>query len=169
MKLRATSLIEVILYMLLLSSMLLGVSGILKEIFVAKDKQEVSLSVEEDAIRVLQLIEYDLKMASSVSAPASGGTAGSTLTMTINPGTSFTRTYTQSGTTITRATNGGAAAVITSGRVLYSNFSVSHISTNASYHVITVSFTATALNTVNRRDMYYQKNYRTSVVLRPNL
>lgn len=166
---RATTLIEVILYMFLLASIIITVGGFIREIFSARNKQTAIMEVENDARYVLDMIETDLKSATSVSLPASGGVAGSTLTMAFtNNGTVTARSYTLNGTSITQSTNGGAANGITSNRVQYTNFSITHISTVAAYHVITVSFTSNFVNASGTGDKLYIKTFRSSVTLRPN-
>jgi hypothetical protein len=169
-RINATTLIEVILYMFLLGAMIMTVGGFIREILSAKNKQAAVMEVENDARHVLNTLEIDLKAASTVTAPASGGTAGTTLTMTFtNNGSITSRTYTFSGTTVMQSTNGAAAVAISSNRVQYTNFAVTHVSTAAPYHVVTVYFRANFINASGVGDKTYQKAFHTSVMLRPNL
>lgn len=164
----ATTLLEVVLYLALLSAMIIGVGGFVREILTARNKQQAVIEVENEAAVILGTLERDLKLASTVTSPSSGG-SGNTLTLTV-PGTpGFTRSYSLSSGSIQQITTPGATAILTSNRVTFSNVIFRHISTNPSYHVLTVSFTASYVNPGGRNDLSYQKTYHTSVTLRPNL
>lgn len=167
-KISASSLIEVLLYMALLSGMILAIGGVVREMFTARNKQQSVIEVENEAMMTLQLLKRDLKDAQSITTPAVGATAN-TLSYTRTGTPSYTRSYTLNSGSIRQTTTPGATTILTSNRVVFSNLSFRRISVSTSISIVNISFTASYSNPSGRNDLSYQRNFSTSIVLRPGL
>lgn len=167
-RLQAFTLVEAILYTVLLSAIILIVGSFVNETIKSRNKQQAVITVEQEANYLLERIEADLKNAVAVSVPTAGAT-GSILTMTVNPGVSETHTFTQSGNNLTYAVNAAPAINLNSNRAQVVTFTVKHISPSAQYHTINIDLTVKYINPGNRGDLQYQKSFRKTVNLRPNL
>lgn len=168
LKLNASSLVEVLLYMALLSGMIFAIGGVVREMFTARNKQQSVIEVENEAMMVMQLLKRDLKDAQSISVPAAGAT-GNTLTFTRTGTPAYSRSYTLSGGVLQQTTTPGSAALLTSNRVVLSNLSFRRIAVSTTLSIVNISFTASYSNPGGRNDLSYQRNYATSIVIRPGL
>ncbi len=168
LKLKASSLVEVLLYMALLSGMIFAIGGVVREMFTARNKQQSVIEVENEAMMVMQLLKRDLKDAQSISAPAPGAT-GNTLTYARTGTPAYNRSYSLNGGVLQQTTTPGSTTLLTSNRVVLSNLSFRRVAVSTTLSVVNVSFTASYSNPGGRNDLSYQRNYATSIVIRPGL
>lgn len=167
-KLKASSLVEVLLYMALLSGMIFAIGGVVREMFTARNKQQSVIEVENEAMMVMQLLKRDLKDAQSITSPAVGAT-GSSLSYARTGAPAYNRTYSLNGGVLQQLTTPGSTVLLTSNRVVFSNLSFRRVSVSASQDIINISFTASYSNPGGRNDLSYQRNFATSIVIRPGL
>ncbi|MEO6508637.1 MAG: prepilin-type N-terminal cleavage/methylation domain-containing protein [Patescibacteria group bacterium] len=78
------SLIELIIYFALLSSVMLILTQILTSIIQARLVSEASSSIEQNAEYIMNRFEYDISRANTIIIPASYGVSTSSLQLTIN-------------------------------------------------------------------------------------
>jgi prepilin-type N-terminal cleavage/methylation domain-containing protein len=85
MKKKGFSLIELLIYMAILSSMLVVLTQIFTSIIQARLESEATSGVQQNANYILNRFIYDISRATSIDIPASyGGTPSSSLQITIN-------------------------------------------------------------------------------------
>jgi hypothetical protein len=166
-RITAMSIVEVLLYMGLLTAIIISIGGFVKQIFSVRNKQQAVIEVENESMMVMSLLERDLKEASSITTPAAGTTAA-TLTYVKTSLPAYSRTYSLTSGALVQTTTPGAAVTLTSNRVVFSALSFNHINTVANSHVVTISFIASYSNPGGTNQFSYQKAYRNSIVLRPN-
>lgn len=157
------TLVEVLLYIAIMSSILLAVSGFVATMLGANAKNNIIADVEQQANQVLSLIEEVGQGASAVTTP-SIGTSGSILTFTTP--VSSPSVFTQTANVITISEGGGAAIALTNSRVSASGFSVSNLSAAGTSGTVRVQFTLSYINNSGRNEYSYTKNYVTSVTIR---
>lgn len=168
-RLKATNLVEVILYVSLLSVLILSLGSFFSSIITTRNKQRAITEVETEVKYISEIIEYDVKRATSVSVPATG-TTGSTITLSINEsGTPETRIYSVSGGRIMQQINASPAVALTSNKVTISSLSFVHTYTAPSFHIISISFNAAFAKSSGTADSTYSTSYRTSIEQRINL
>jgi type II secretory pathway pseudopilin PulG len=105
------TLVELLMYMGLLSILLLILTNILVTLLQAKADSEATSAVEQDGRFVISRLKYDLARASSVSLPAALGATSSSLTMVID-GTNVT--YASSSGTLQLTSASGSGSLLSS-------------------------------------------------------
>jgi prepilin-type N-terminal cleavage/methylation domain-containing protein len=112
---RGFTLIELIIYMGLLSILLVVMSNIFVTLLETKKDAESTSAVDEDGRFIMARLSYDINRATAVTTPVNSGDIGATLVLTIN---SQTYTYAQTGNNLTLNDGSGAAQLNGSGTTL---------------------------------------------------
>lgn len=157
------TLVEMLLYMTIVSTVLLAASGFVASMLATNVKNGVIAEVEQQANQVLSLIEEVGQGAITVTAPAIG-TSGSSLTFTTP--VSSPVVFTQTAGVITISEGGGAAVALTNSRVTASGFSVSNLSAIGTSGTVRVQFTMSFINSGGHNEYNYTNSYLTSVTSR---
>lgn len=134
------TLIELIIYMGLLSIFLVVLTSVFSSIINVQLESKSVSSVEEDGRYLLNRLTYDLRRASSITTPASIGGSGSTLALVID---GSTYTYSQNGTNLQLVSPAGTD-IINSIDTQISNLNFRRIGNVSGKNTIVVSFTITS-------------------------
>jgi type II secretory pathway pseudopilin PulG len=138
---RSFTLIEVLLYMGLMSIFIVVLGRILIAVLDAQTDAQNLSAVEMDSRYVLTRLTYDVRRAQSITTPALGVTGPS---LELNIG-GVVYTYTTTGNKL-QLTVGGQTADLTSYDSTISNFSVTQIGRINGYTTARISFTITSDN-----------------------
>ncbi|OGY99096.1 MAG: hypothetical protein A2945_05250 [Candidatus Liptonbacteria bacterium RIFCSPLOWO2_01_FULL_52_25] len=165
----AFSLLELLIYMALLSVVMLAVGGIFVGINVGRGKSEAYAEVNSNLRFAIQQISNDLRAATSVTTPSAAGTSSSTLTMSA----SGTVIYCVVSSTLRRQTGGGACAAssdaITASTVLVTTSTFTRLeNTNAVLNKTAVSIKIDLVMSYNATapEQQYSEEKITTVALR---
>lgn len=141
---RGFTIVEMLLYMGLLSIFLMVLTDLFVNILDVKSEAEATSSVEQDSRYILARLSYEINQATSISQPASIGGSGGTLVMLVG-GNTFT--YTINGTNLQLSNNLGTNNLNSSGSTV-SNLSFQRIGNSGGKDTIKVSYT---LNSTTER------------------
>lgn len=141
-KQKGFTLVEIILYMALLSIFLIVLTDIFVSILDVRRESEATSAVEQDGRYILNRFMYDIPRASSVTTPASLGGSGSTLAIVIG-GTNYT--YSLSGGNL--QLNDGTINNLNSSGTSLSDISFQRIGNSGGKDTIKIQFTLTSVTT----------------------
>ena len=159
------TLIEMLLYLSILSVVILALSSFMFLSYTSRVKASVIAEVEQQGSQTMNLITQNIRNAATITAPAAGS-AGSSLTLTEYTGAVSPTVFNQSGN-ILRITEGATAAVnITSNRVVVSGLNFQNLSRSGTPGNIKITFTLTHINPDNRGEYIYSKTFTSTASLR---
>lgn len=159
------TLIEMILYLAVLSIVLLAFSAFIFMSYTSRIKSTVVAEVEQQGNQTMNIITNNIRGAVSITSPASGSSAAS-LTLAEYVGANSPTTFALSGNTITMTEGANPAVSITSNRVVASSLSFQNLSRASTPGIVRVSFTLTHVNPSNRGEYIYAKTFVGTASLR---
>lgn len=157
------TLVELLLYLAILSTILLAVSGFVVEMLAANAKNTAIAEVGQQANQVLSAIEVTGQNASAITTPAVGT---SSITLTFTTPSNSPASFTQTAGVLTLSRGGGPAVALTNSRVGVSNFSASNLSAAGTSGIVRIQFTLSYINNSGRNEYNYSNQYVTSVTVR---
>lgn len=162
---RAFTIIELLLYIALVSVLLLSLSAFWANTIQSRIKTQTISEVDEVGTQAMNLITQSIRNADSVTTPAVG-TSGAGLTLTMaTAGVNPTVFDLSSG--VIRVTEGATPAVnIISDKLAITNLSFQNLSGVGSPGVVRVSFTVTYKNTSGRNEYDYSKTFYNTASVR---
>ena len=134
------TLVELILYMGLLSIFLIVLTSLFSQIISVHLESKSVSSVEEDGRYLLNRLTYDIRRASNITTPVNIGDSGSTLALVID---GSTYTYSQNETDLQLVSPAGTD-IINSIDSQISNLDFQRIGNVSGKNTIVVSFTITS-------------------------
>lgn len=162
------TLIELLLYMSLLGSLLLGISLFFVTSTTARVKNQTVAEVDRQGELIMDAITRTIRNADSITSPSTGATASS-LTLAV-PTTSLTPTVFSSPAGTLQMTEAGGSAVALHNdkvEVLAANLSFKNLSRSGTPGVVRISFVISRKNPNNRNEYSYQKTFTGTAALRP--
>lgn len=161
----AFTLIELLLYMGISTSLLLAVSFFLSLTLQSRIKQQTIAEVEQQGAQTLQYMLQALRNAESVQTPALGTQASSLLLDMADPGKDPTIFSNDEGAI--RITEGGGASLsLTSSRLVASELMFSNLSRSGTPGTIRIRFLLTHRNPEMRNEFDFSKEFVGSASLR---
>ncbi|KKR78338.1 MAG: hypothetical protein UU23_C0001G0102 [Candidatus Curtissbacteria bacterium GW2011_GWA1_40_9] len=133
------TLIELIMYMALMSIFLVVLSELFLSILEVRKESEATSGVEQDARYILSRLYYDLNRASSITTPATPGSSSSTLVAIIS---GDTNSYSASGGNLTLTNNAGTNNLNSSASSI-SNLNFQKIGASGIGQTVKIDFTLT--------------------------
>ena len=160
------TLIELILYITVLGSLLMGISLFFVTATSARVKNQTIAEVDRQGTTALEYVTQTIRNASSITSPAAGGT-GSSLTLVV-PTSSLSPTIFSVSSGVLQVQEGASAAVgLTNSKVTISSLTFKNLSRSGTPGVVQVSFIVTRVNAGNRNEYDYQKTFTATAALRP--
>lgn len=154
----AFTLIELLLYVAIVSVLMLTISAFLNMVMAAKEKRQVISEVEQQGINITYFISRNIKAGSGITAPALG-VSSSTLTLS---STDTTRNPTVfklvSGVIVINLAN-GADIALNNNQVIASNFVCNNFGNAGTPGSIDCQFTLSAVNNSNRSEYSFSKKF----------
>lgn len=153
---RGFTLIEMLVYMAILSVLLVVLSQFFGSILNTRRESESFSSVEQDGKYILQRVMYDINRATSITSPA-GGAQGSTLQILTAPSTNYY--IRQTNNNIEVQTNSGPINQLNSNKSVVSNLNFARKANS-----IIISFTLTG--STSKNSGLEVRNFQTTVGIR---
>lgn len=150
------TLIELLLFMGLMSFMLVFMTDILTTILDTRRESESTSAVEQDGNYLLNRFSYDIAQASSINTPAAAGASSPTLDITIN---SISNVYGLSNNNV-ELTNNSGTDVLNGFNTTVSGLNFTHIALNTVQLVFTITSKTLRANGPEVR------NYQTTIGIR---
>lgn len=152
------SLLELLMYIGLTSTMLLVISSFFIVTLQSRVKNQTIAEVEQQGLKVMQVITQEIKNSTALTSPTQG-TAASTLSL-------------NSGATVFDLFNNairidkGTPIDLTSSRVIASNLSFYNLSYTGTPGIVRVQFTLSYNNLSGKNEYEYSQTFYSSVSLR---
>ncbi len=161
MKQKSFSLIEILLYISMVSIIILAVSTLLAMILNARIKTETMLEVESQGQFLVETITKSINEAQSVNLPAA--TTGDSLSLATNDVNTTPTVYALSSGALTIAEGALPNEKLTNSKITVSNLNFTNTQNAGSTSgAIQVNFTISFNNTSNRNEYDYQKTFQTT-------
>lgn len=161
------SLIELILYVGLLSSMMLVLSLFFSIALSVRIKHQTISEVEQQGLQALQIMSQTIRNASSVNSPLAGSSS-STLSLSLATSSDITSVFFAS-SSVLYVTEGVASPVaLTNNIVAISNllFSALSVSSSTTPGTVRIVFSLSRINPSGRSEYDYTKVFYTTAALR---
>lgn len=157
---KGLSIVELIIYMGLLSILLMVLTDVFVSILDVRKESEAVTVVEQDGNYILARLFYDVSRASSITTPASPGSSTSSLVINVG-GVNYT--YSLNSGNLQLVNNNGTD-VLNSINTTISNPTFLRIGNSGGKNSIQISFTVSSVT--KRNNGPETKTYQTSVGLR---
>jgi type II secretory pathway component PulJ len=135
------SLIEFLMYMGIFSLLLISLFQMFTSILDNQAESETTASVSEDGKFLIARLSYDIQQASEITTPATIGSSGNSLQLTIG-GTSYSYTINNGNLVLTNTAETNAP--LNGYDTTVSNLSFTRLGNSNGKNVITVAFTVTS-------------------------
>lgn len=156
------TLIELLLYIAISSSILLALAGFFGMSISARVKNQSIAEVNQQGSFLLETIATAVRNSTAITAPAVGGSAGMlSITTTANPATF---SVTDGTLNITEGT--AAPVALSSSQVQVSDLIFKNLSRAATPGLVQVSFTVGRSNPNNQSEYEYRRTFTTSIARR---
>jgi prepilin-type N-terminal cleavage/methylation domain-containing protein len=162
---RGFTLVELIIYIAILSVVLLGIVSTMYLVFSARSKAYAVNEVEEQGALIMESMARTIRSADAINSPAIASSSSTlsvaTYDLTKNP-TVFDLNANQ-----IRIKEGAASAVVlNNSRLTVSNLLFTNVSRSGTAGVIKIEFTLSYANPGNAKEFNYSKTFYSSVALR---
>lgn len=159
------TLIEILLYVSIVSIMLLVMSAFLFSILQARTKFQTISEVDQQGIQVMQVLTQTVHNARKINIPVQG-TTGTTLSVDMADAGKTPAVFNSSGTNMQIKEGAGAIVPLTSSKVAISDILFSNASRANTLGTIKFQFTLNYLNPSGRNEYEYSKTFYGSASLR---
>ena len=162
---KAMSLLEVLLYVSILSLILIAIVSFFGTLLELKTTGNTVSEVDQNAAQILEMMTTTIRGSTSVTSPANGATAAA-LSLSVPVGANSPTVFDLSGGAI-RIKEGAAAAInLSTSQVTASGLSFTNLTGVASKQTIKFEFTLTYNNPDGRKALTYSKTYYGSATIR---
>ena len=158
------TLIEILLYIAICSTLLVSVSLFVGVATSARVKTNTITEVDQQGSIVLDKIAGAIRDAAAITAP-SAGTDGDTLTL-MPTGSSDQTTFGVNNGMLQIARGAESPGALTNNRVTVDSFNVTNLSQSSENTIIQISITLSHKNTSGRNEFAYSKTFTTSAEVR---
>jgi len=163
---KGMTLLELILYISLVSVVLLAISGLIFSVLQSRVRNQVVSEVEEEGLITIQIISQAIRNAKNINSPSTGS-AGASLSLASLDLLKDPTVFDSSGSVIRISEGSGTTVNLTSlSMVAVSNLSFKNLTPAESPGVISFSFVLTHINLSGRREYDYSKTFYGSANLR---
>ena len=159
------TLIELLLYVSLVGALLVTVSFFFATSASSRIKNQSIVEVNDQGLNAIEYITETIRNSSSISAPGVGSSSA-TLTLVMPTAGASPTIFSLNGTALQVKEGLSAAITLTNSKVSISNLTFKNLSKSGTKGLVQVSFTVTRVNTSNRNEYDYQKNFVASAAVR---
>lgn len=155
---RGETLIELLLYVTILSAIMLATVTFFGTVTVARVKNESIAEVNDQGAQAMDLMLQTIRNASSITTPVAAG-SGASLTLVV-PTSSLSPTILNLNGTVLQIKRGAATAVpITSDDVQITSITFKNLTRASTPGIVQVSFVMKRTNPASRNEYDYQKTF----------
>ena len=155
------TLLEVILYLAILSTMVFGIGSFVNLVSVSRVKNQVMTEVDMQAFQIIQNITEDIRNAKSIVSPTIGQNQNS---LTIINTDDSQKVFVLEGDTFT-VNNGTGAIDLNNNQVLVKELIFKNLSRTETPDIIQINFTISYNNNSGNENYNYSKSYVASAYL----
>ncbi len=159
------TLVEMLLYVAISSTMLIALVGGLSVVLESRVRNQVSSEVEQQGLQVMQIITQTVRNADAINSPTAGNTASSISLKTFSTTTNPTIFNLSNGVVrITEAT--GTPIDLTNSHVTVSNFSFQNLSRSGTTGTVRINFQIDYLGGNSTKEYVFSKTFNGSATIR---
>lgn len=155
------TLIELLLYVVILGSLLGSVTYFFGMTTEARVKNQSITEVEDQGAATMDYITQTIRNATSITTPVAAG-SGNSLTIVVPTGSLSPTIFSLSGTALQVKEGAAAAISLTSSDVQVSGLTFKNLTRSGTSGIVQVSFTLTRANPGGRSEYEYQKVFTSS-------
>jgi Tfp pilus assembly protein PilW len=155
------TLIELLLYIVIIGSLLVPLAYFFGMTTEARLKGQSIAEVDDQAVAAMDNITQTIRNATSITTPAAAG-SGASLTLVVPTGTLSPTIFSLNGTALQVKEGTGANVALTSSDVQISNLTFKNLTRSGTSGIVQVSFTVTRVNSGGRNELDYQKTFTSS-------
>lgn len=155
------TLIELLLYVVVISTLLTSITYFFGITIEARAKNQTIAEVNDQGAAAMDYITQTIRNASSITTPVAAG-SGATLTLVVPTGSLSPTIFDLSGTTLRVKEGAGAAIALTSTDVRMTGLTFKNLTRPSTPGHVQVSFTLSHTNPNNRNEYDYQKTFISS-------
>lgn len=159
------TLVEVILYVGLAATILLGISALIASTLESQVKNQTISEIDSQGLSAMEIITQAIRNSQGINSPATG-TIASVLSLKINPASINPTVFDSINNTLRITESVDSPILLTNSRVLASNLSFHNLSRPGTSGTVRVQFTLTHLNPENRNEYDYTKTFFGAASLR---
>lgn len=159
------TLIEIILYLGLASTMILVVSLFFVNMVGSRIKQQAIAEVEQQGVGAMHRVMQTVRNATVITSPTQGASSSS-LTITVPTTSSSPTMFDLSGGAIRLTEGTGSPITLTNSRVTASAPTFQNLSRTSTPGTVRIQFTLTHVNPTGRNEYEYSKTFYGSASLR---
>lgn len=162
---KAFTLIELIIYIALLSIMLLGITSFIKTTLQTRARNQVIAEVEQQGVQVMQILSQTIRNAESIIFPGLGSNASTLILDVVNPIVDPT-TFSLFNNSISIQEGGGSLIALNNSRIEVQNLIFQNFSRLDTPGLVKFNFTLIYKNQSVRPEYNYSKTFYGSAALR---
>ncbi len=162
---RGFTLIEVLLYVVITTIVLVSVSAFLSLLMAARAKDQAINEIEGQGLAAMQTIEQDTRNALSINSPATG-TNASMLSLAVAAGASDPTIFGVQNGVLGIKEGVAATTTLTNSRVMVSNFTVQNLSSANGTGTVRIRLTLSSASPSSRYEFTYSKTFTGSATVR---
>jgi len=162
---QGTTLVEVILYVGLTATILLGISALIATTLESRVKSQTISEVDSQGLAVMQIIAQSIRNAQAINSPGLGAVS-STLSISMSLPSVNPTIFNLAANTIQITEATGQPIPLTNLRVIASGLNFYNLSRAGTLGTIQIQFNLTYLNPQNRNEYDYSKTFISSASLR---
>lgn len=156
------TLIELLLYVAILGMLLGSVVAFLGTVTEARVKGQTIAEVNEQGTAAIDYITRTIRNATSISAPAAGGAAATSLTLVVPTAGLSPTVFSLNGASLQVKEGTAATVTLTGSDIEISNLSFKNLTRPGTTGIVQTSFTVSRVNPANRSAFDHQKIFTSS-------
>lgn len=157
-EIRAFTMVEVLLYVSLVSIMLVVLSTFFGAIVQSRQRAQVIADVNEQGVQIMQILTQTIRNSTAITAPAVGVSASAATFTVTTAGLSPTVFDLNTGV-IRMAEGAGTAIPLTSNRVTATSLTFTNLTRTGTKGTVRIQFTLSHVNPSNRREFNYSETF----------
>ncbi|HEX6258528.1 MAG TPA: prepilin-type N-terminal cleavage/methylation domain-containing protein [Candidatus Saccharimonadales bacterium] len=159
------TLIELLLYITILSSLLLAVSSFFTATASMRVRNQAENDVTAQASAIMERITFTIRNADSITAPTTGAT-GAQLNLVVPTAGLSPTIFELNGPVLQIREGTGAAVALSSPSVTVSNLQFKNVTKAGTAGSVQVTFTVSKVNAGNREEFNFQRTFTATGTLR---
>ncbi|MBN2016049.1 prepilin-type N-terminal cleavage/methylation domain-containing protein [Candidatus Dojkabacteria bacterium] len=160
----AFSLIELLLYIAIVSVVLGVISTFLITLLQARVKNQTISEVEQQGVQVMQVITQTIRNSEDINSPSAGSSAAA-LSLDVVEAAKDPTTFDLSNDTVRVTEGAGSAIDLTNSKVVVTDLTFENLTRSGTPGVVRVTFTITHINESGRNEFDYSKTFYGSASL----
>lgn len=161
---RGYTLIELLLYVGIVGTLLVGMSTFFATVAEARIKNQTISEVDQQGTAVMQYLSQTIRNATSITSPAAGA-SGASLTLVVPTGALSPTVFSLSSSVLRVQEGAGATVALTGGKVQITNLTFTNLTRSGTSGVVQISMTLSRVNPSNLNAYDYQRTFVTSVAI----